>query len=66
MLNVKSNFVGLYQNSLTCMACNDMTSLEEENHLLACSVLNTEEHGVKFSDVYGNSEKQFKAIKTFK
>jgi hypothetical protein len=33
---------------------------------LTCSVLNSEEHGVKISDVYGNPEEQLKAIKTFK
>ena len=41
---------------MTCRACNDITGLEDENLILTCSVLNTEEHGVKFSDVYGNPE----------
>ena len=66
MLACKSNFESLYQNNMTCRACNDITSLEDKNHILTCSVLYTEEHGVQFSDVYGNPEEQFKAIKTFK
>ena len=38
----------------------------EEDILLKCSVLNSDNYDVKFSDVYGDTEQQFKATIAFK
>ena len=51
---------------MCCRICNVENSIENEDHILTCSVINDEEYDVKFSDVYENIEKQYKAVKVFK
>ena len=66
MLNCKTNFGGQFQDNMCCRVCNESDSIENEDHILSCNVLNTVTHNVKFSDVYGNTEEQFRALQVFK
>ena len=52
MLNCKSNFRNQFNNDLTCRLCKVTGSIEDENHVLACTEINDELHSVKFEDVY--------------
>ena len=65
MLDCKTNFEGQFED-MSCRACKDINSVENEDHILYCSVLNTDNHEVRFSDVYGNTEIQYKALQVFK
>ena len=65
MTECKSNFEGQF-NDMTCRVCNVEGTVENEDHILQCSVLKTEDHNVSFGDVYGSSDQQFQAIKVFK
>ena len=66
MLDCKTNFKMSYQDNMTCRLCKDTNSLENEDHILTCSVLNSEKNDIEFNDVYGSIEQQYKAIKVFK
>ena len=66
MLECKSNFSALFDQQLHCRLCNLEGSVENEDHLLECSVLNIDAENIKFADVFGNADKQFKAVKMFK
>ena len=66
MLDCKTNFSQQYQNKLNCRVCNVPESIENEDHLLTCSVLNIEQYDVQFSDVFGNCDQQYAAVKAFK
>ena len=65
MLDCKTNFEGQFDD-MSCRACDIKESVENEDHILYCPELNSDDHGVKFSDVYGNPEKQYKALQAFK
>ena len=66
MLDCKANFRNQYNNVLTCRICKEDNSIEDEDHILNCSVLNDEEYDVHFSDVYGSADEQYSAVKVFK
>ena len=66
MINCKSNFSNAYDNQLQCRMCEEPDSVENEDHLLTCSVLNTENYDVQYSDVFESIDKQYSAVKVFK
>ena len=66
MVECKSNFSEQYQRQLHCRLCKVPHSIENEDHLLNCSVLNTEKYEIQFSDVFGNTDQQYQAVKVFK
>ena len=66
MVECKSNFSEHYQRQLHCRLCKLPGSIENEDHLLDCSVLNTEKYEIQFSDVFGNTDQQYEAVKVFK
>ena len=66
MLNCKSNFQNQFNNKLTCRICKEINTIENEDHILICTVLNNEVYEVTFSDVYGSIDEQYKAVQVFK
>ena len=66
MLDCKSNFEHQYQHNMCCRVCNDVNTIEDEDHILACKVLNTEPQEVAFSDVYGSVDEQYKVVQVLK
>ena len=66
MVDCKANFRNQYRNILTCRICKATESIENEDHILTCSVLNDEEYDVQFSDVYGSTDGQYRAVQVFK
>ena len=63
----KKNFRNLYNDNLECQTCDDKTAIEDENHLLNCENLKTDESVlINFNDVYGSVDDQLKAVKIFK
>ena len=66
ILDCKNNFKEQYNNILHCRICKNENTVENEDHLLTCSVLNSESYDVKFADVYGNIDVQYKATQAFK
>ena len=69
MLDLKTNFGELYQNNLMCRTCRKVGSVENEDHLLNCEALISENKNigeVKFNFVYKNLEKQKRALEVFK
>ena len=68
MLNVKTNFSNQYDNELVCQTCKKPESIENENHLLECDMLKSENFNpeVRFEFVFQNLEKQVMALKTYK
>ena len=72
MLNIKANFSSMNKNNLQCSLCKEMSTTENEEHLLVCSVLANhpklkDDIGqVKFEDVFSDEQKQFRAAKVFK
>ena len=68
MLDVKTNFSNLYDNDTRCRTCRQDGAVEDEEHLLHCDALASEnmDQEVKFEFVYGDIDKQIRAIKVFK
>jgi hypothetical protein len=66
MLDCKANFRNQYRNILTCRICKATDSIEDEDHILNCSVLNEEEYEVQFANVYGSTDEQYRAVQVFK
>ena len=66
MIDCKSNFSNQYGNILTCRICHDIDSVEDESHILLCKTINTEEYDVCYSDVFGNTNEQYKVTQVFK
>ena len=66
MLDCKTNFGHQYANQLACRICKDENTIEDEDHILKCRELNQNEYNSKFSDVYGNTDKQYNVVKIFK
>ena len=66
MVDCKANFRNQYRNILTCRICKATESIENEDHILTCSVLNDEEYDVQFSNVYGSTDGQYRAVQVFK
>ena len=68
MLDVKSNFSNLYEDDLVCRTCKKLDSVEDEDHLLKCESLKSENLNpdVEFNFVYLDLNKQVQAVKTYK
>ena len=66
MLDCKANFPNQYGNILVCRMCKNENTIEDEDHILKCKTLNTEEYAVNFKFVYGTSEEQYEVTKIFK
>ena len=72
MLNIKANFSSVNKNNLQCSVCKDMSTTENEEHLLVCSVLaihpilKDDIGQVKFEDVYGEEQNELRTVKVFK
>ena len=66
MSNCQSNFKYQYGNNLTCRICEDENSYEDENHILICQKITEGKTDIKFSDVYGDVNCQFRAVQTYK
>ena len=66
MTNCKSNFKYQYGINLTCRICEDENSFEDENHILICPKITEGKLYIKFSDVYGDVNCQYRAVKTYK
>ena len=66
MLDCKTNFEGQFREDMSCRACKVVSSVEDEDHILSCVVLKLDSNEVKFSDVYGSMEQQYKATQVFK
>ena len=66
MFDCKSNFANQYNDNMTCRICNDLTSIESEDHLLVCPTLENDVHDVKFCDVYGTITAKYNATQVFK
>ena len=67
MIKVKRNFRNLLNNNLKWQTCDDKTAIEDENHVLNCLDLKTNESLViNFDDDYGSVDDQLKAVKIFK
>ena len=62
MFDYKTNFQNQYKDDLTCRVCKEITSIENEDHLLPCKELNNEKYDVQFSDVYGNTDQEHNAV----
>ena len=66
---VKSNYRYLHENNLTCRACKQPDSVENEIHLCQTCEVFSEERGdtfLNFEDVFGPLEEQIRFIKRFK
>ena len=67
MIDCKSNFSHLYEeDDMSCRLCTDENSYEDEDHLLVCKTVNTEQYDVTYSDVYSNVNKQYKVTQVYK
>jgi hypothetical protein len=66
MIDCKSNFSQQYDNNLVCRICKDINTVENEDHLLLCPSLNTENYDVRFSDVYADVDRQYKVTQVYK
>ena len=66
MLDCKSNFQNQHEDDLSCRICKDSNVLEDEDHLLACKVLNDQKYSVQFDDVYKDVDKQYEVVQVFK
>ena len=52
---------------MECQTCDEKSIIEDENHILNCGNLKTEESvQIDFKLVYGCIEEQLKAVKIFK
>ena len=66
---VKSNFKYLHDNDLTCRACHEEGSIEDEIHICKSCPLFINERGdtsLNFEDVFGSLDDQILFIKRFK
>ena len=66
MTDCKSNFSNQYGNNLTCRLCQELNSVEDEDHILRCKKLNTEDYNASFADVYENIDKQYVVTQIYK
>ena len=65
MVDCKTNFGEQYEHNLECRVCKEPNSRETEDHILICPVLSSDKP-VKFIDVFGDTDQQFKATQIFK
>ena len=68
MLDVKTNFSNQFEKILTCRTCKKPDSIEDEDHLLKCDRLISENNHpeVNFDYVFKDLDKQILALKVFK
>ena len=68
MLDVKTNFSNLYDNDTSCRTCTLVSAVEDEDHLLHCDGLISEnlDKTVKFDFVYEDIDQQLRALQVFK
>ena len=68
MLDVKTNFRHLYRNDLVCRTCKEIGSVENEDHILRCEMLKTDNivGNVHFEFVFQDIVKQKAAVEAFK
>ena len=67
MTNCKVNFKRQFRSNLKCRICEEEDSEENEDHVLNCTVVNGEEtYDVQFTEVYGDADAQYKAVKVYK
>ena len=68
MLDVKNNFENFYNKDPSCRTCRKADTIENENHLLQCDMLESEVGNkvATFDDVFGSIEKQKTVLKEFK
>ena len=67
MTNCKTNFKNQFgENNLQCRICQDKNSIEDEDHILICPELTDGKSEVQFTDVYGDVDSQYSAVKAFK
>ena len=59
MVDCKSNFEGQFREDMSCRACKVIGSVEDEDHILSCTVLKLDSHNVNFRDVYGSMDQQY-------
>ena len=69
-LNLKKYRKYQYFYDLNCIICKEPESLEDENHLLSCKVLNvnylSDINSVTYPDVFKSLQQQIKAVTVFK
>ena len=67
-LPIFSNVETFYNKDLSCKICRKADTIENENHLLQCNMLESEVGNkmVTFDDVFGSIEKQKTVLKEFK
>ena len=65
LILLTGDFQNQYEEDMSCRSCKDKSN-EDEDHILRCTVLNNETYDVKFSDVYGNIDQQYKAVQVYK
>ena len=68
MLDVKVNFSTQYDDNVICRTCRKVDSVENEDHLLQCENLKSENLNseVKFDYVYKDLKKQIMALEVYK
>ena len=66
MLDVKNNFKSKFGENLNCSLCKN--HLEDQENLLNCSeiVSDIDTSQILYSDIFGTTEKQVKAVKVWK
>ena len=65
--DIKRNFPNQFNNSIACDLC--QTQVDCQEHLLRCVKLTNivkVPEDIKYSDIFGNTEKQIKIVKIFK
>ena len=65
MVNVKLNFKSVHEDWQP-RVCNDKNSIEDEEHILHCGEFGNDDDDIRFDAVYGDVDKQLKAVKVFK
>ena len=66
MVNCKTNFKMQFGNNLTCRICETDGSIEDEDHILVCPEQTDGQCAVQFTDVYGDVDSQYNAVKMYK
>ena len=66
MTNCKTNFRNQFGTNLQCRICQDKDSIEDEDHILICPEMTDGQCDVQFTDVYGDVDTQYNAVKVFK
>ena len=67
-LDVKTNFKILYKNDLSCRTCRESNITENEQHILECKGLISENDDpfMRYEDVFGDLNSQIRTVQVFK